>query len=289
MNLEILQNNFATLPGLEEKQMESVLTSLLSLVAVGGTSIAMAPPAYGSGGQSGPAGSTTAELRGGAVRYRRGFRQPPRFRLFSPEGDLYVADIATGKIIVLPDRNHDGKPDKVVTVASGLNNPNNVVFRGGAVYVGELGRVLRLVDTNGDLVSDISTVLISGLPADGRHKTKTVGFGPDSKLYLNVGSFSDDASEATNRATIWQFNAEGTGGRVYSKRLRNVVGFDWDPTTGQMWGSDNGADDLGDNVPVDEFNKLVDGATMASPSVSAIASLAPPSRTPSAVAHLRRD
>lgn len=185
--------------------------------------------------------------------------QRPRFPSFSPEGDLYVADIAAGKVMVFPDRNHDGKPDRAVNFASGLDSPNNVVFRNGAVYVGEFGRVLRFVDTDGDLVADSRSVLIDGLPADGRHKTKTIGFVPDGKLYLNVGSFNDNDTEAQGRATVWQFNADGTGGRVFSKGLRNVVGFDFDPTTGRMWGADNGADDLGDNIPPEELNHLVDG------------------------------
>ena len=96
----------------------------------------------------------------------------PRFPSFSPEGDLYVADIATGKIMVYPDRNHDGQPDRAVTFASGLNNPNNVVFRNGSVYVGELGRVLRLADTDGDLVSDSRSVLIDGLQPTAGTKLK---------------------------------------------------------------------------------------------------------------------
>ena len=64
----------------------------------------------------------------------------------------------------------------------------------GAVYVGELGRIDRLEDTDGDLVADTRSVLIANLPADGRHKTKTIGFGPDGKLYMNIGSFNDDGA-----------------------------------------------------------------------------------------------
>jgi glucose/arabinose dehydrogenase len=190
----------------------------------------------------------------------------PRFVSFSPEGDLYVVEFGpNGTIKVLPDRNHDGKPDSVITFATGLNSPNNAVFRNGAVYVGELGRVVRLGNTDGDLVADTRSVLIGNLPADGRHRTKTIGFGPDGKLYMNVGSFTDNGAEAEGRATIWQYNADGSGGRVFARGLRNTVGFDWDRTTGLMWGSDNGADDLGDNLPPEEFNQLVDGGDYGFP------------------------
>jgi glucose/arabinose dehydrogenase len=189
----------------------------------------------------------------------------PRFVAFSPEGDLYVANMGSGRVAVLPDRDHDGKADSVIAFASGFASPNNVAFRNGAVYVGELGRIWKLVDTNGDLVADTREVVIDNLPSDGRHRTKTVGFGPDGKLYINVGSFSDDAPEPEGRATVWQYNADGTGGRVFSRGLRNTVGFDWDPVTGQMWGVDNGADELGRNVPPDELNRLVDGGDYGFP------------------------
>jgi hypothetical protein len=52
---------------------------------------------------------------------------------------------------------------------------------------------------------------------------------------------------------------------VYARGLRNTVGFDWDPTTGIMWGSDNGADDLGRDLPPDELNQLTDGGNFGFP------------------------
>jgi glucose/arabinose dehydrogenase len=219
--------------------------------------------------------STTGQTEAAPLGLPAGFKAEvyatglhiPRFVSFSPEGDLYVAEfgLTNNSVKVLPDRNHNGKPDKVVTFASGFYSPNNVAFHGGAVYVGELGRIDRLVDTDGDLVADTRSVFIGGLAANGRHKTKTIGFGPDGKFYMNVGSFSDDAAESPGRATIWQYNGDGTGGRVFASGLRNTVGFDWDPTTGQMWGNDNGADDLGVNFPPDELNQIVDGGNYGFP------------------------
>lgn len=189
----------------------------------------------------------------------------PRFLSFSPEGDLYVANMQSGRVAVLPDRNHDGKPDSVTAFASGFASPNNVAFRNGGVYVGEIGTIWRLVDRDGDLVADSRTPVVDNLPANGRHKTKTVGFGPDGKLYINVGSFNDDGAEPAGRATIWQYNADGSGGRVFASGLRNTVGFDWDPVTGQMWGVDNGVDELGRNEPPDELNLLMDGGDYGYP------------------------
>ncbi|MDQ6693467.1 MAG: PQQ-dependent sugar dehydrogenase [Chloroflexota bacterium] len=189
----------------------------------------------------------------------------PRFLSFSPEGDLYAADMGSGTVAVLPDRNHDGVADSVVSFASGFASPNNVAFHGGSVYVGELGRIWKLSDTNGDLVADTRSVVVDNLPSDGRHRTKTVEFGPDGKLYINVGSYSDDAPEGASRATIWQYNADGTSGKVFSSGLRNTVGFGWDPVGGAMWGVDNGADDLGRNLPPDELNLLVKGGNYGFP------------------------
>src|SRR5450759_2929364 len=150
----------------------------------------------------------------------------PRFVSFSPEGDLYVAEfgLTNNKIKVLPDRNHNGKPDSVITFAGGFTSPNNVAFHDGSVYVCELGRVWRLQDTTGDLVADTKDVFIDNLPADGRHKTKTIEWGPDGKFYMNIGSYNDDAQEAATRATIWQYNADGSGGHVFARGLRNTVG-----------------------------------------------------------------
>ncbi|MEA2574320.1 MAG: hypothetical protein QOH93_1618 [Chloroflexia bacterium] len=221
--------------------------------------------------QAAPAGASVAAPVGlppgfKAEVYATGL-STPRFLSFSPQGDLYVAEFgaASNAIKVLPDRNHDGKPDFVRVFASGLASPNNVAFYGNSAYVGEPTRILRLEDTDGDLRADTRNTVAGGVPGTGRHRTRTVGFGPDKKMYINVGSFNDDGPEEVGRATIWQYNLDGSGGRIFASGLRNTVGFDWDPVTGQMWGVDNGVDDLGRNLPGDELNQLVDGGDYGYP------------------------
>jgi glucose/arabinose dehydrogenase len=42
--------------------------------------------------------------------------------------------------------------------------------------------------------------------------------------------------------------------QIYAHGVRNSVGFDWHPVTGDLWFTDNGRDWMGDNNPPDELN-----------------------------------
>ncbi len=103
------------------------LTASIALLCLILSSTTLAPPARPAIAQANYTFPLQAQLPNyfKLELYDTSGLETPRFPSFSPEGDLYVADIATGKIIVLPDRNHDGKPDRVVTFASGLNNPTS--------------------------------------------------------------------------------------------------------------------------------------------------------------------
>ena len=194
-----------------------------------------------------------------------------RFLTYSPAGDLYVGQLLghQGALTILPDRNHDGVADRAIQIGTDLYSPNNVTFRpigfGTVFAVGAMDRVKVYTDTNGDLSFAQSAVLVDNLPSDGRHRTKTVAYGPDGLLYVSVGSFDDDPPGADARAGIWRYNADGSGQHKLAGGLRNTVGFAWDPVGGGMWGADNGSDDLGRDEPHDELNLLVDGGNYGWP------------------------
>ncbi|HEX2864202.1 MAG TPA: sorbosone dehydrogenase family protein, partial [Deinococcales bacterium] len=59
----------------------------------------------------------------------------PRLMAVSPNGDLFVSEPGAGRVLVLPDRNKDGRPDETLTFASGLNQPHGLAFHGGFLYV----------------------------------------------------------------------------------------------------------------------------------------------------------
>jgi glucose/arabinose dehydrogenase len=49
-------------------------------------------------------------------------------------------------------------------------------------------------------------------------------------------------------------NPDGSGFEAYAEGVRNSVGFAWHPSTKELWFTDNGRDQMGDNLPPDELN-----------------------------------
>jgi glucose/arabinose dehydrogenase len=79
--------------------------------------------------------------------------------------------------------------------------------------------------------------------------------GPDGKLYVAMGAACNVClPEDELNGTIVRMNPDGGDREVFTRGVRNSVGFDWDPQTGEMWFTDDGRDELGYDVPSDELN-----------------------------------
>ena len=185
----------------------------------------------------------------------------PRFMAVSPSGDLMVSIPSRGQVVMLPDRDGDGKADATVVVASGLNRPHGLAFHRGFLYVAETGAVVRFPYRAGERTAGAPEVVVPDLPKGGGHWTRTIAFGPDGKLYVSVGSSCNVCEEADpRRAAILQFNPDGTGGRIFARGIRNAVGIAFHPQTGDLWATNNGRDWLGDDFPPETILIVKDGA-----------------------------
>ncbi|AGY59571.1 PQQ-dependent sugar dehydrogenase [Gloeobacter kilaueensis] len=185
--------------------------------------------------------------------------EQPRALALSPEGDLFVTEMGAGRVSALPDRDKDGKADRRVVFASGLNHPHGLAFYKSGLYIGETNEVVRFDYQPGKPTGSNKRVVVPNLPDDGGHSTRTVAFGPDNKLYVSIGSSCNVCNEKDKRrATIMQYNPDGSGGRIYASGLRNAVGLRFD-SQGRLWATSNGRDWLGDNIPPDELHIVRDG------------------------------
>ena len=181
-----------------------------------------------------------------------------RMLAFDDAGRLYVSLPELGAIYQLSDANGDGFAEQPVLYHVGLDRPHGLVWKGNKLYVAETSRLLQLVDKDQDNQVDEITVVLDGLPDDGGHWTRSLALGADGLLYLSIGSRCNACDEADPlRATVLQVDPDNATARVFVKGLRNSVGLAFSPDGKTLWGSDNGRDMLGDDLPPDEINRLV--------------------------------
>lgn len=173
-----------------------------------------------------------------------------------PGGTVFVGSMSAGKVHAVIDRDGDGKADRVVVIASGLNQPNGVAVRKGALYVATASRLLRFDDIERHLDSPPAPVVVrDSLPNPSRgHTWKFIAFGPDDRLYMGVGAPCNVCLSPPLVSTIVRMKPDGSDLEVFAAGVRNSVGFDWHPKTHELWFTDNGRDMLGDDVPNDELN-----------------------------------
>jgi glucose/arabinose dehydrogenase len=93
------------------------------------------------------------------------------------------------------------------------------------------------------------------LPKDRGHGWKFIAFGPDGKLYVPIGAPCNVCDPGDPYASITRMDPDGSNFEIFARGVRNSVGFDWNPDTGDLWFTDNGRDWLGDDLPPDELNR----------------------------------
>ena len=167
-------------------------------------------------------------------------------------GDVLVSSPRSGRIMLLEaDRDGDGASDGERVLIDGLKRPNGLDLNGSYLYVAEEDSVGRIgFDAGTGTVWGGYERIIEGLPSGGSHWKKTIRFGPDGLLYVAVGaSCNACVEEDARRAALLRYTPDGEFVDRYATGLRNSVGFDWSPTTGVLYATDNGRDLLGDDFP----------------------------------------
>ncbi len=162
-----------------------------------------------------------------------------------------------GSVYAVVDSNSDFKADKVLELERNLFMPNGVAFRDGSLYVAEPNRILRYDQIESNLDKTPEPVVVNdSYPADKHHGWKYIAFGPDNRLYVPVGAPCNICESDDRYAVITSITLDGKDKRTVAYGIRNTVGFDWHPNTGELWFTDNGRDLWSDDLPPEELNRV---------------------------------
>jgi len=170
------------------------------------------------------------------------------------KGTLFVGSRLTKNLHAVIDR---GDHREVKVLYNDLDRPNGVAYKDGTLYIAEHAQVSKVENIEDHLDSPPKpTVIYTDLPKEEAHGWKFIGIGPDNKLYVPVGQPCNNCIPSPAHGQIRRINLDGGGAEVVARGVRNTVGFDWRPGTGQLYFTDNGRDWLSEDTPQDELNRL---------------------------------
>lgn len=178
---------------------------------------------------------------------------------------VYVTRPENDDVVMLTDSNQDGAAENSTSAITGLDNVHGIAFRDNTVYLATVTAVYAAA-VNSDGTFATPDAILEDLPQGGQHPYRTLGIGPDNRLYISVGSSCDACAETDeDYATILRVELDGSARTVFARGLRNTLGFGWHPTTGELWGVDQGSDWRGDDLPPEEVNQIVQGGNYGWP------------------------
>ncbi|MBF6608521.1 MAG: sorbosone dehydrogenase family protein [Flavobacterium sp.] len=222
------------------------------------------------------------------TKYADGFENP-RWMYVTPNGDVLVAQSnsnyplwkkigawiigasksksfkdSADRITLLRDTNGDGTPDqRTVFLDKELDQPFGMLVLDDWFYVANTNGLLRFPYRPGQLQITGAAEKVADLPAGkiNQHWTRNIIANPDgTKIYVAVGSGSNYGEKGPDpefmKASILEVNPDGSALKVFAAGLRNPVGMDWNPVSGELWTAVNERDGLGNDLVPDYMTSV---------------------------------
>ena len=198
----------------------------------------------------------------------------------SDKGFVYVSRREEGDVLLLKDEDGDGKADGAPVEVASRAQTHGLAIKDNKLYIATVKEVF-VAEIKEDGKLGPLEMIIGDLPDAGQHPNRVIEFGPDGMLYISIGSTCNACNESNaENATIVRASPDGKSRVIYASGLRNTIGYDWHPETGEFWGLDHGMDFLGDEIQPEELNKLELGKKYGWPHVYGKGDINPQSTPP---------
>lgn len=170
------------------------------------------------------------------------------------DGTVFVGNWEGNDVWVIPAEG--GEPRKIY---EDLDWPNGIALHDGDLYIAEHARitVAENIMDNLDQPPELREIY-SELGEPRPHGWRFLEVGPDEMLYVSNSSPCNICAREEGFGEVRRMGLDGSGAEAILKGMRNTVGFDFHPETGQLWFTDNQRDWLSEDIPEDELNVLTE-------------------------------
>ncbi len=188
----------------------------------------------------------------------------PRMIAFAPNGDMFIGSALAVYLLRPPY-------DQAMEYIFLDSYPHSVAIRDDEMFIATTAALYK-VDYSPSNTRIFLNQLerVAPLPGGFGHSSRTVGIGPDRRIYVSIGISGNCSHEMIaaqypfkdRRGGLLALDESTAPPRLvpFASGLRNPVGFDWHPVTGTMYASNNGPDHLGFDQPPEYFAQVEAGS-----------------------------
>jgi glucose/arabinose dehydrogenase len=170
------------------------------------------------------------------------------------KGTLFVGSFGATNVYAVTDK--DGKRE-VKTILKGLTMPTGIAFKDGALYVVAIDKLLRYDNVEDNLDKMPAPVVVyDDMPSYAAHGWKYLVADKDGKFFIPFGPPFNIGIPPTSVAQIRRVDPKTGLAEIVALGVRNSVGGDVDPRTGDYWFTENARDWISDDLPSDKLNHI---------------------------------
>jgi glucose/arabinose dehydrogenase len=218
----------------------------------------LAPPA----GPALPTPMADLETNLKAVKLPKGFKitvyasgvNSARQMAWGDKGTLFVGSFGAGTVYAITD---NGGKKEVKAILTGMKMPTGIAFRDGALYVADIDKILKYENAEANLDKmPTAKVVYDDMPSYAAHGWKYLTFDKAGWLYVPFGPPCNECLPPTSVAQVRRVNPNTGQAELVAIGVRNSVGGDIDPRSGDYWFTENARDWISDDLPSDKLNHI---------------------------------
>jgi glucose/arabinose dehydrogenase len=218
----------------------------------------LAPPA----GPALPTSMADLEKNLKAIKLPKGFKisvyasgiNSARQMAWGNKGTLFVGSFGAGTVYAVTD---NGGKKEVKQILTGMKMPTGIAFRDGALYVADIDKILKYDNAEANLAKmPEAKVVYDDMPPYVPHGWKYLTFDKNGMLYVPFGPPCNICLPPTSLSQVRRVNPNTGEAELMAIGVRNSVGGDIDPRTGDYWFTENARDWVSDDKPSDKLNHI---------------------------------